>query len=123
MKLTKRQLKRIIKEERQKILSESEEYQTGLADGQEDRAAEESGGAVYGPEKSDEEYMRGYEEGFEGSLSEAVGRRGPVPRQGLQPDDQLIVDEIIELILDRDPDIGTRERALRQLKYYINNMK
>tara|TARA_Y100001938_G_C8093714_1_gene436757 strand:- start:523 stop:747 length:225 start_codon:yes stop_codon:yes gene_type:complete len=56
-------------------------------------------------------------------LDEMVGRRGPLPRQGLRPDDELILDEILELIINRVEGIDTPQRAKRQLRYYLSNMK
>ena len=56
-------------------------------------------------------------------IEEMVGRRGGVPAQGLQPEDEIVVDEILELIMELVPNIGTPARALAQLRYYMNNMK
>lgn len=72
MKITKRQLRKIIKEKK------SDDYLRGLSDGREDQAAEEMGGQVYGPDNpGDPSYMAGYAEGFEslGSSSSTLTNR------------------------------------------------
>ena len=71
MKLTKRQLRRIIREEKQRL--------------------------------------------------DEIGRRGPVPKQGLNGNAERILDNILELIIEQDPDVNSPSQALRQLRYYLAN--
>ena len=65
MKITKKQLAQIIKEELSNALKEAvSEYDRGKQDGLEDAQATEMDMQVYGPSKpDDDEYMKGYLQG------------------------------------------------------------
>ncbi len=52
-----------------------------------------------------------------------IGRRGPLPRQGLKGQDVEIFEMILDIIRENVEGIDTRDRAIRQLKYYVNNAK
>ena len=59
-----------------------------------------------------------------------IGRRGPLPRQGLSGPDvdifQMILDIIRENVMNPktgEPACVTRDQQIRQLQYYVNNAK
>ena len=52
-----------------------------------------------------------------------IGRRGPLPRQGLRGEDLDIFEMILDMIRENVDGVDTRDRAIRQLQYYVNNAK
>ena len=63
-------------------------------------------------------------------LDEMIGKRGPLPKQGLQGPDVKIFQMILDIIKENvmNPKTGepcclTRDQQIRQLRYYVNNAK
>jgi len=46
-----------------------------------------------------------------------------LPRQGLKGQDVEIFEMILDIIRENVEGIDTRDRAIRQLQYYVNNAK